>query len=409
MPVLNAWLKQLESTPHFLTTSAPERIKIMMQRLGLAKQFFTITIAGTNGKGTTTHLLAGYFKAQGFCVGRFTSPHLISFNERIAVNDILAEDAEIIAAFEQVSEVQGSLELTYFDYSFLAALLVFKKHHVNLICLEVGLGGRLDATNALDPDFSIITTIDLDHQEQLGATRELIALEKAGIMRPLVPCVCGDLNPPSRLLEYAQKIYLRSRDFDSMNAQDVWRLQSSSYVSEPLPYSKYIPQQNAVTALMSLTLLSPMLNLKLDLAVFKDLLQNLKVPGRMQVLREYPQILLDVAHNSESAKYLAEQLNSQPILGKTLALFSALKDKNIAEIIKPLGDIVNTWYVFEIDHPRAASVAQIQTIILSVYPLAQVEVVDDLKSFQAALSRNDRLVVFGSFMAIQQFWVNSVH
>jgi dihydrofolate synthase/folylpolyglutamate synthase len=403
MSALNAWLRQLESTPHFLNTTAPERIKIMMQRLGLTKQFFTITIAGTNGKGTTTHLLASYFKAQGFNVGRFTSPHLMYFNERIAVNDIFASDAEIVEAFERIAAVQDLLALTYFDYSFLAALLIFKKHHVNLVCLEVGLGGRLDATNAIDPDFTIITTIDLDHQEQLGRTRELIALEKAGVMRSGVPCVCGDLNPPISLLASVHNIYFRSRHFDSIAIQDTWQLQTDSYISPPLPYAKYIPQQNAVTVLMSLTLLSPMLGLALDLAIFKDLLQNLSVPGRMQVLQEHPQILIDVAHNPESARYLAKQLVEQPIVGKTLSLFSALQDKDIADIVKPLSDIIHTWYVFEINHPRAAPAPQIKEIILSVYPLAEVLVVNDLNGFSTILGGDDRLVVFGSFMAIHQF------
>lgn len=409
MSVLHAWLQKLEATPHFLTTPAPERIKMMMSRLGLSKAFFTVTIAGTNGKGTTTHLLASYFKAQGFCVGRFTSPHLLRFNERIAVNDLLVDDAEIVAAFEQIEMVQKDLSLTYFDYSFLAALLIFKKFHVNLVCLEVGLGGRLDATNAIDPDFAIITTIDLDHQEQLGATRELIALEKAGIMRLGVPCVCGDLNPPNSLLSATQKIYLCSRDFMSLHQQDAWQLQTSFGVSEPLPYAQYIPQQNAETVLMSLILLSPMLKLSLDLTLFKDLLQTLKVPGRMQVLQASPQILIDVAHNPESARYLAQRLIDQPIVGKTFALFSALKDKDIVEIIRPLVGVINTWYVFEINHPRAAPVASLQQLILSIYPLAEVVVVHDMRDFKPMLSEEDRLVVFGSFMAIQQFLAGFVH
>lgn len=406
MSSLNLWLKALESTPHYLDMPAPRRIKIMLTRLKLKKDFFIITIAGTNGKGTTTHLLSNYFQQQGLTVGRFSSPHLLSFNERIAVNNINATDAEIIKAFTQIKSVQAELPLTYFDYSFLASLIIFKDHQVNLVCLEVGLGGRLDATNAFDTDCAIITTIDLDHQAQLGNSRDAIGFEKAHIMRANIPCVCGDLDPPASIKDYANTInaqlYLRNRDFSLIDNGHSWQLKTKNAMSEPLPYPKHIPTQNAITALMSISLINPKLNLSLNIKAFKDLLLNLQVPGRMQILQEQPKILLDVAHNPESARYLAQQLLHQKVKGQTHALFAALNDKDLAAIIKPMAAIIDTWHILKLSHPRASSLEQLKATILTVDSKATIESLNALKDFEPQLNAQDQLIIFGSFILAQE-------
>lgn len=407
MSSLISWLEHLETTPHYLTTPAPERIKEILQHLNFHKDFFIITIAGTNGKGTTTHLLSNYLQKQGLKVGRFTSPHLLKFNERIAIDDLPASDAEIIAAFEIIKAAQKDVALTYFDYSFLASLLIFKKHKINLACLEVGLGGRLDATNALDTDCAVITTIDLDHQAQLGESRAQIAWEKAQIMRPHTLCICGDLDAPATIKEYAQKInaqfYLRNDNFTVVNDANFWQLKAANFNSEPLPYPQHIPAQNAVTALMVILQISPKLNLTINIKLFKELLLRLQVPGRMQILQNQPKIILDVAHNPESARYLTQQLQQHP--GKTYALFSALNDKDLAAIVAPLQPIIDTWYIFELNHPRAATIQQLQAAILTTNPKAKVHTLStpqtSYQQIKAKLNTQDQLIIFGSFAIIQ--------
>lgn len=400
---LNAWLDRLENTPHYLPMPAPIRIKLMLERLNFKKDFFVITIGGTNGKGTTTHLLSNYYQQQGLSVGRFTSPHLLKFNERIAINDIAATDQEIVEAFDIIKAAQNDLNLTYFDYSFLAALLLFKKHNVKLACLEVGIGGRLDATNALDTDCAIITTIDFDHMAQLGTTREAIGLEKAGIMRSHKPCIVGDLDIPTSIITYAQglqaELYQRNKDFQVIEHHHTWQLKTSELYPK-LNYPKYLPLQNAATTLMSILINADTLKLPVDFAMFDQLLQSLAIHGRMQVLQEQPKIIFDVAHNPQSAKYLAEQLTKSS--GKTYALFSALADKDIANMLKPMASLIDEWYIIELKHPRAATIQQLKTAILQANPLATIHLMTDLQTSHSQISQtlkiHDQLIIFGSFM-----------
>jgi dihydrofolate synthase / folylpolyglutamate synthase len=426
MQSLSSWLYILENTPHFPDTPAPERIEIMQARLHVKKDFFIITIAGTNGKGTTTHLLSNYYQQQGFTVGRFTSPHLLKFNERIAINDVPVSDAEIVAAFDAIQQAQNDLVLTYFDYSFLAALLIFNEHKINFACLEVGLGGRLDATNALDTDCAVITTIDFDHMQQLGTTREAIGLEKAGIMRPNTPCICGDTDTPKSIIKKAEavkaQLYMRKQDFAVVNNETSWQLKitGSDFSFSPcirrwreatdagcLNYPKHIPLQNAATSFMTIIVTAPLLNLPVNLKIFNELMNKLQVPGRMQILRTHPLVLIDVAHNPQATTYLAKNLEQQQ--GKIEVIFSALADKDLVELIKPMGKLVDVWHICELNSPRRASIDQLKSAILAVNPKAQIKIIEDIKTTYQnlcdSLASQDSIIIFGSFILINNFFI----
>jgi dihydrofolate synthase/folylpolyglutamate synthase len=408
---LNVWLEKLAATPHYTNIPAPTRLQEILTRLELKKSFFMITIAGTNGKGTTAYLLANYYYQQGMKVGLFTSPHLHQFNERIWIAGRYATDEELSTAFEKIKAAQQDTVLTYFDYAFLASLLLFKKHKVDLTCIEVGIGGRLDSTNALDADFAIITTIDFDHMAQLGNTRAAIGLEKAGIMRPNVPCVCGDLNTPTSIKEYAKniqaKLFCRQQDFTIIEKKHYWSLKTTTNTVTNLIYPKHIPSQNAATALMSILKLTSLIKAPFDSELFNKLLDTLSVPGRMQIVKQQPQILVDVAHNAESVCYLAKTISIRKKRGSTYALFSALADKDIAAMLKPITPLIDYWYLYALKNQRAASLDQLKKEILFLNPTATIKIIKNLEDLiigqSSTLQKEDRLIVFGSFILVDDF------
>lgn len=379
----------------------------MLQRLGVQKFCPIISVAGTNGKGTTSHLLAVTLAASGKRVGLFTSPHLLHFNERIQINGVPVPDTEIAVAFEQIEQHAAGLELGYFDKAFLAMILIFKLKNLDILVLEVGIGGRLDAVNSLDADVAVITTLDFDHTEILGPTLEDIAFEKAGIFRPGQAAICGVAAPPSQLQAHASalgaQLYIRGEafEFERITAK-TWSARTPFGVSGPLPLPR-IPLQNALTALMTLQVLDALGLFVFDITVFKHSLQTLIVPGRMQHIRHAPEILVDVAHNPESARYLCDYLTQHPCKGRTYAVFSALKDKNIVEIVAPLQTLVERWYVFELAEPRRASLKE----LVAPLPAGRYETYTLMPILQNNLLNHvtpaDRIVVFGSFMLVAAF------
>ncbi len=361
----------------------------MLARLAYHKHCPIVTVAGTNGKGTSCHLLADYWQRRGRKVGLFTSPHLLHFNERICMNQQQATDQDIAAAFARIEAVQGDLDLGYFHRAFLAAVLIFEAAAVDLMILEVGIGGRLDAVNSLDADYALLTTIALDHTEILGATRELIGYEKAGIFRARQLVVCGELDPPASVLQRAQdlqvRLFLRGRDFD---------------LADLAAYPEgHIPRQNA----LAVWALLQKMDANFEAAIFAESLAQLIVPGRMQCVGRAPEILIDVAHNPHSAAYLAAYLKAHPVEGQTYAIFSALRDKDIQRIMSPFVQDIHAWFFIELAHERGAGVAELhQAVAAGTY--------QDFQSmpalYAAALKKagpQDRIVVFGSFLLVGLF------
>ena len=342
MNSLEAWLAKLNKPQANKTKSSLARVKQIAEALELLPVTYkTIVIAGTNGKGTSAHLLAAIYKYSGFKTGLYTSPHLLRFNERIVVDHDEITDAALVQAFEAISAIKGAEQLNYYEYTTLAALYYFRKTKVDVAILEVGIGGRLDACNIVDATLAVITNVDLDHTEWLGEDREKISLEKAGVMRKNTPAVCGDLDCPQPIIDYAAKLnaplFKQQQDFFALVGHDSWewRCLDEIYALLPIPQ---MPVQNAATVLMSIRCLKKYLPVSRE-AIDRALLTT-RVSGRYQVFQLKCPVILDVAHNVSAANWLAERLKSTPCEGRTIGVFSALNDKDVVGIIHQIEPIV---------------------------------------------------------------------
>ena len=334
------------------------------RRLGLGRPGRrVITVAGTNGKGSTVAFIEAIARAAGLRVGAFTSPHLLRYNERIRIDGVDAGDAALVAAFERIEAARGEVALTYFEFGALAALVLMEDAGLDLAILEVGLGGRLDAVNIVDPDVAVITTVDLDHQDYLGHDREAIGAEKAGILRAGKPCVLGEKDPPSSVLRRAYAIgafairgYLRLPG--RRPRRDGWRWREPGYqIDLPDPALEAPAQRaNAAAAIAALR--------ALDLAIpgpaIREGVRSARAPGRLQRLPGSPERVLDVAHNPQGARQLGQWLAAAS-RKPTVAVFSALADKDIAGIVAPVAPHVDAWHLGPITDagPRGLAVDEL--------------------------------------------------
>ena len=365
-----------------------------------------ITVTGTNGKGSCVEMLTSVYVDAGCSVGTFTSPHLFQFNERIRIQKIPVEEALLCEAFQQVDMAKKNIPLTYFEWVTLAALWIFKKLNMNVIILEVGIGGRLDATNIVDADLAIITSIGLDHMEYLGHTREAIAQEKAGICRKGQWAVCGDPLPPETLEEMVKKIgthmtYIE-KDFGYQIKENKWNFYCHSrnitYDDLPLPI---LAVNNASVVIQSVQLMDGVLPVNMTKAIQSII--TTKLAGRCEVkkLTNGATVILDVAHNPHAALQLFSCLQSYKNK-RIIALFSMLQDKDIEGTIEIMKKLVNEWHVVEIDHPRRASKGQLQQAFES-YHLSPVWHKDWNSAISLIINQltiEDVLVVFGSFFVV---------
>lgn len=400
---LTEWLDYLENRYQQEIQLELFRIQQVAEGLGLLQpRAKIITVAGTNGKGTTVATLEAIYLAAGYRVASYTSPHLLVFNERIRINQKPISDAQLCSAFIVAEEARGEVPLTYFEMTTLAALWHFKQHELDLIILEVGLGGRLDATNIVDPDLAIITTIDFDHQEFLGHTKEEIGLEKAGILRANKPFIFADKNPPVSIvncgLSLHSPMYLYERDYSYRHKNgflEVIFKEESIVLPQPKLHS------NSVTAAIVGSLL---MKAKLPINYFhlEQAMNKVFLPGRLQLINTGIQTLLDVAHNPQAAKYLAEFIRNFHPKKTVHAVFSALKDKDIAGMIAPLKNCVTYWYPALLQGKRAASKKQLEEAF-NLYYEATICHNDPLSAYHAACNRastGDLIVVYGSFITV---------
>lgn len=363
-----------------------------------------ITVAGTNGKGSTVASLAAIYKAGGYRVGQFTSPHLFRFNERICINQSPISDSDLCALFDQVERARAETALTYFEMSFLVALLYFKQQSVDLLILEVGMGGRLDATNIISANLAIITTIDLDHQEYLGKDREEIGKEKAGILRPNQLFIYADHNPPASVLTYAESL---NTQMYRLGKEYNYKLEPTGLRLEYLFPSPHIyPTPNihlnaAAAAIMASRCLQSLLPVNDD--SINTAMQTVHIPGRQQwVSKEIP-FVYDVAHNPQAANALAQYIQNKRPEGRIHAVFSALQDKDICGLIRPLSSIVEQWYPALLQCPRASSSEQLLTAFSTELNL-QLQCFEDpiqaTKAAVAAAKPGDLIMVYGSFVLV---------
>lgn len=371
--------------------------------------FAVITVGGTNGKGSTVTLCDAMLQAGGYRVGAYTSPHLVRYNERVRVNGAMATDAELCAAFARIEESRGDARLTYFEFGTIAALDIFRRQRIDVAVLEVGMGGRLDAVNAVDPDVAIVTSIGIDHTNWLGPDRASIAREKAGIFRAQRPAVCGELDPPASLIETAQRIgarlYRYGQEFHARPAAGGWSFHFGDQVRTGLPFPLLRGEhqlRNAACALTALAVLAE--RVPLTQAPLRQGLLTAFVPGRFQVLPGLPSVVLDVAHNVQAAEALAANMRRQHIAGRTHAVFGMLIDKPIAEVARAVVEQVDRWYTLSLPRPRGADAAQVAQALAQAGVRAPVlqfaDAVAAYEAAHAAAGPTDRVVVFGSFYTV---------
>lgn len=410
--------KTLDEWLDWQSTLHPNEIELGLDRVNQVWQklhpkdlsCLVITVAGTNGKGSCIAFLDGILTAAGYRVGCYTSPHIVKYNERIKIDGVEASDDQLCDAFGQVDAARDACALTYFEFGTLAALHLFSQSHLDVILLEVGLGGRLDAVNIIDPDVAVITTIDLDHTDWLGNTREEIGAEKAGIMRSGVPMVFGDTDMPSSVHEYADKlgspIYITGRDFGFKRQENAWDWQSNTRARNALPFPYLrggFQLKNAATSLMVLELLNE--RLPIDQRAVRIGLQDASLLGRFQMTGRDPVIILDVGHNVQAMETLSENLGDLFCSGRTHAIFAMLSDKLVRESIDVIKKRVDDWYVAEVPTPRSETPAKLEQYLIeagvereSVSRFANIKA-----AFEAAknsATEEDRILVFGSFYTV---------
>jgi len=413
---LSDWLSHLESL-HPRGQAGIElgldRILEVKQRLGQRQDAVVITVGGTNGKGSTCAMLERILRSAGYRTGLYTSPHLLHYNERVRINGQPVADERLCEAFARVEAARGTTALTYFEFGTLAAWEVFAAAGVDVVILEVGLGGRLDATNSYDADCAVVTTIDLDHMDYLGPTREHIGREKAGICRSGRPLVCGDADPPQSLLEtcrLASADFLQiGRDFGFLRQEGQWQWwcgtdRKLGGLAFPALRGDY-QLHNASCALMALETLRD--RLPVAAQDIRRGLAEIEVAGRCQVLPGQPQIVLDVAHNPQAAQALANSLGGMGFARTTWAVFGMMADKDIEAVVTALKPRVDRWLCCDLPGARAASAEALREVLEKVGVGGTASAAQTFASPAAALAfaqenanGDDRILAFGSFLTV---------
>jgi dihydrofolate synthase/folylpolyglutamate synthase len=407
---LKEWLNWQESLHPLAIDMGLERAARVFAALNPTyRKPVTITVAGTNGKGSCVAYLETIYRAQGYRVGAYTSPHILRYNERIKIDGVPVDDDLICEAFARIEAVRQNTSLSYFEFSTLAALDIFSHSHVDIQILEVGMGGRLDAVNIIDPDVALISSIGIDHVDWLGQTREAIGAEKAGILRAGTPAIIGDPQPPSSLLQCAEdkdaRLFCIGKEFGYQKAVTGWhwRFGDQHLENLPLPALKGEHQyRNASSAILAIRQLSPIL--PVDIAAIRQGLENVKLVGRFQLIDGKIPLLLDVGHNPEAIKTLVEYLREHYPQQRIRALFSMMKDKDIKSVLELMNPLVYDWFFAPLTNPRAANETQMRAIfeqcgIFAAYFGFQTFT----EAFAAAKNQSqegDLLLVFGSFFLV---------
>ena len=406
---LNDWLAHLERLHPTTIELGLERVRRVADALGLKPAFPLLMVGGTNGKGSTCAMLESILIAAGYRTGLYTSPHLVRYNERVKTSGIEVSDAALVAAFETIEAARGNISLTYFEFGTLAAMVCFIEAGVDVAILEVGLGGRLDAVNLWDADVAIVTSVDLDHQDYLGDTREAIGFEKAGIFRAGRPAICADPVPPASLLEHVRTLgadlWRVGRDFgfERSGANWIWQGRQSVWRNLPLPAMAGAYQlRNASAALAALETVSTRLPVAAD--AIRSGLMTARLAGRFQKIASAPDVIVDVAHNPEAARALASALDDDPIAGQTYAVVGMLADKDAAGVINALKGRVDAWWTCTPDSPRARQAASLAQTIQRCLPDAVVTIahlpVEALAAARSVAREGDRILAFGSFTTV---------
>ena len=411
MKTLDDWLAHCEQLHPKTIDMGLDRVRAVAERMGLRFDCPVFTVAGTNGKGSTCAMLEAILTQAGFRTGLFTSPHLVRFEERCRIRGQNVDASDLVAAFARVESARAEISLTYFEFTTLAILDTLARAGLDAVILEVGLGGRLDAVNIIDTDCAIITSIDIDHAELLGDTREKIGFEKAGILRTGRPAIVSDPVPPQSVIDRATEIgadlWLLGRDFNSSGdkQQWAWAGRGRRYAGLAYPALRGANQLiNASGVLAALTALRQ--QLPVTAQAVRNGLGLVDLPGRFQVVPGQPALVLDVAHNPHSVAALALNLDAMGFYPTTHAVFGAMADKDLAPMLHRMDPLVDRWYFADLPTPRAASGAALQAAWQALTQRKDAssavfsQPLDALHAAAAKAQAADRIVVFGSFYTV---------
>ncbi len=402
------WLGLLEARHARAIDLGLDRVKAVRARMRLAPRCPVITVGGTNGKGSTCAYLEAILLEAGYRVGCYTSPHLLDYRERVRIDGSLLDEARHVAAFAAVEAARGDTPLTYFEQGTLAALWLFQAAELDALVLEVGLGGRLDAVNVIDPDCAVVTAVDLDHQEYLGDTREAIGREKAGIFRAGRPAVVTDPDPPASLIEHARHcgagLLRLGHEIGIETGEGAWtcRVQDQPYPALPMPsLPGRFQLHNAAAAVAALHVLRG--RLPVPMQALRSGLARAHPPGRFQVLPDPPMTILDVAHNPQSARALAGNLARLSTPGRRIAVLGVLRDKDVAGVVQPLLPLIDAWHAAALPGPRGLSAQALAEVlqagggrVAGMHP----DVAQALIAARDSAGPADIIIVFGSFLTV---------
>ena len=408
---LSDWLVWQESLHPTEIELGLERCRAVATRLGvLAPPCTVVTVAGTNGKGSTVAMLDAAYRAAGYRTGTYTSPHLLRYNERIRLDGVPVDDATICRAFERVEAARAGTPLTFFEFGTLAALAIFAETRPALAILEVGMGGRLDAVNLVDPDVAIIATLDIDHVEWLGNTREAIAREKAGIMRAARPVVCSDPEPPDSLIEHATALsaelaLLGSEYHFEASPEGGWTWWSGAEVLPDLPLpalSGAYQLRNAAGVLKVVALLQH--RHPVSLTQIASALRSVRLPGRFQRLDCGVEVILDVAHNAQAVEAFVSNLDALPVVPTTHLVLGMLKTKDHASVMRALAPHVDRWHLATVEASRGARAEELRAVLDTVPGARPAETHQSVeaafRAARAAVPPGGRILVVGSFVTV---------
>ncbi|MDR1057265.1 MAG: bifunctional tetrahydrofolate synthase/dihydrofolate synthase [Coxiellaceae bacterium] len=410
---LTDWLQYLDSLPSGLAHRSLNYLRSLASKLNVLNFAGKVmTVAGTDGKGSTVIFLESILLAAGFKTCAYISPHLLHYNERMRVNGMAVDEKILCWAFNLVQQVciKADVILSYFEFSTLAALVIFKRQCPDFLILEVGLGGRFDAVNIIDNDISIITTISFDHTKILGDTRDKIGREKAGIIRPFKPVICGKDMPVSvyMVAHNARAIlYCLNKDFAYDEKGEFWHWSFGKEILTDLPLPQ-LPLADAALALMAIKILS------VDFKIFQSAiisgLNNAFLPGRFQKLIVYNrEMIFDVAHNFEATTLLAANLLKNRLSGRILAVVSMLQDKDISAILKPLVGVIDKWFVGVLNNVRAAKESQLvacfQKNRVKNFTLLPT-IARSLQQAIAECGEKDKMIIFGSCYTVAEGFIS---
>lgn len=406
---LDEWLQLAERQHDQPIELGLERVRRVQQALAQRQTCPVILVGGTNGKGSTCAMLERILLCAGYQVGLYTSPHLLRYNERFRVNGIAVADDALCAAFERVEAARSGNALTYFETGTLVAWEVFAQQPLDVVILEVGLGGRLDATNIYEPDVAIVTGIALDHMDYLGETRDAIGFEKAGIFRCGRPAICGDAHPPGRLIETAEAIgaelRLIGRDFGYQTQEGQWQYWGSHGKRSGLAFPALRGSRQLANASCALAALDALHgSLPVAMGDIRRGLAEVELPGRFQVLPGQPTVVLDVAHNPQAAAVLADNLGNMAFHQNTWAIFGMMRDKDIVGVIQAMRQRIDHWLPVTLPGARAATtadlVAKLQECGITAAHQGVASPADGFAYARERAIENDRIVTFGSFLTV---------